>query len=293
MDLNERIRFSPVATRPPLQAPDGIRLIVWPIVVLETWDITRPMPRQVVPPPASRPTPDYVNWSWHEYEMRVAFWRLKAMFDAAGIVPSASINSSVCTTYAPVAEACRDAGWEFVAHGVTQRPAGEVTDEAAMIRQCVEEIAAFTGKRPRGWASPGLSQTPETVDHLTAAGLEYACDWVFDDQPVEIATRNGPLVAIPYTVDLNDVPTIALAKQPVQAFKQSICDSFDLLYAEGQASAQIMTLVLHPYICARPNRLKYIEEAFAYMRRPGVAFWTGEQILDWHLAARPASPEPA
>ena len=103
MELNERIHYQPIVGRRPLIDPQGVRLIVWPIVVLETWELSRPMPRQVVPPPASRPTPDYLNWSWHEYEMRVAFWRLKAMFDKAGIIPSASINSSVCKVYPAVA----------------------------------------------------------------------------------------------------------------------------------------------------------------------------------------------
>ncbi len=286
MELNQRIRYAPIVSRPPLPGPDDTRLIIWPIVVLETWDITRPMPRQVVPPPAARPTPDYLNWSWHEYEMRVAFWRLKAMFDRAGIVPSASINSAVCRAYPEVAEACRDGGWEFIAHGLMQRPLHEIDDELAMMRQCVAEIEAFTGKRPRGWASPGISQTQQTVDNLTAAGLQYACDWVFDDQPVEIATANGPLIALPYTVDLNDVPSIAIARQPIQVFKQSICDAFDQLYSEGADSVRIMTLVLHPYICATAHRIKYISDAFAYMQRPGVAFWTGERILDWYTSTR-------
>jgi len=286
VEFNERVQYSPIPNRPPLASSKELRLIVWPIVVLETWDIGRPMPRQIVPPPAARPVPDYMNWSWHEYEMRVAFWRLKAMLDGKGIKPSVSINSAVCTTYREVAEACRDAGWEFVAHGVTQRPAGEIADEPAMIAQCIDEISAFTGKRPRGWASPGASQTRDTVDHLAGAGLEYACDWVLDDQPFEIETKHGPLIGLPYTVDLNDVPTIALARQPIQAFKQTICDAFDCLYREAESSVRIMTIVLHPYICATPARMKYIEEAFTYMERAGVVFWSGDTILDWYKSAR-------
>src|SRR5258708_12579180 len=99
MDFNERDQCSPIPTRPPLASSKELRLIVWPIVVLETWEIGRPMPRQAVPPPASRPVPDYMNWSWHEYEMRVAFWRLKAMLDSKGIKPTVSINSPARTTY--------------------------------------------------------------------------------------------------------------------------------------------------------------------------------------------------
>jgi peptidoglycan/xylan/chitin deacetylase (PgdA/CDA1 family) len=240
------------------------------------------MPRQVVPPPAAQAVPDYLNWSWHEYEMRVAFWRVKTMFDRHAITPSISINSAVCTTYPEVADACRHARWEFVAHGVTQRPVNEITDEPAMIRQCLDEIEAFTGRRPRGWASPGLAQTKDTVDHLTAEGIEYACDWVLDDQPFDIETKNGTLVGLPYTVDLNDVPAIAVLRQPIQQYKQSICDAFDRLYMDAHSGLRVLTIVLHPYICGASHRMRYIEEAFAYMFRPDVGFWSGEQILDWY-----------
>ncbi len=45
-------------------------------------------------------------------------------------------------------------------------------DQRAAIRQTVEAIRDFTGKAPRGWESPGLAETYETIDHLAAAGIE-------------------------------------------------------------------------------------------------------------------------
>ena len=48
-----------------------------------------------------------------------------------------------------------------------------------------------------------------------------------------------------------------------------------------------MALVVHPYIMGAPHRLSYFREALEHIRsRPGVVFWTGEQILDWYLAAQ-------
>lgn len=282
LELDRRFSYSAIDDRPALKLPDGGRLVVWPIVVLEKWEITRPIPRQVVPPP--RPVPDYLNWSWHEYGMRVAFWRLKAMLDGHGIKPSVSINSAVCSAYPRIAEACRDSGWEFVGHGVVQRPVSEITDEPAMIAQSIKELEQFTGKKTRGWASPGIAQSKESLDYLAAAGIEYACDWVFDDQPVELETSHGNVLAIPYSVDLNDVPAMAIHRQSPQQYQQSICDAFDQLYADASTSARVLTLVLHPYICAATHRMRYLEQAFAHMKRDDVVFWTGEQILDWYRA---------
>ncbi len=67
-----------------LKLPDGLRLILWPLISLEQWDIARPMARMVITPPQGQPMlPDHPNWSWHEYGMRVGFWRLKKVFRAA------------------------------------------------------------------------------------------------------------------------------------------------------------------------------------------------------------------
>jgi hypothetical protein len=79
---------------------------------------------------------------------------------------------------------------------------------------------------------------------------------------------------------------MVIGRQPVQAFKQSICDAFDCLYAESESSVRIMTIVLHPYVCATPHAMRYIDEAFGHMQHPGVAFWSGDRILDWYRSAR-------
>ena len=45
----ERAPYSAIVDRPPLKLPGGARLVVWTIVNLESWDIARPMARQVLP----------------------------------------------------------------------------------------------------------------------------------------------------------------------------------------------------------------------------------------------------
>src|ERR1041384_7889948 len=39
MQPQERLAFSAIDTRPPLQLPDGLRLILWPLLSLEQWAI--------------------------------------------------------------------------------------------------------------------------------------------------------------------------------------------------------------------------------------------------------------
>ena len=78
MHPRERLAYSPIEGRPLLKFPKGVRLVIWPVLALEEWDMSRPMARMVISPPQGQPMlPDHPNWSWHEYGMRVGFWRLK------------------------------------------------------------------------------------------------------------------------------------------------------------------------------------------------------------------------
>jgi allantoinase len=280
----ERMAYSAIVDRPRLSLPDGARLVVWPIVNVEEWEIARPMARQVLPAPTGvAVVPDVPNWAWHEYGMRIGFWRLKAALDRFGIVPTLSINGQVCNTYPRVAGAARDAGWEFMAHGFVQMPTHQVDDQRAMIARTVETIEKFTGERPTGWLAPGLTETLETVDHLAEAGIRYIGDWVLDDQPVPLQTAHGELVAMPYSVELNDIPMMAVQHHESQVFVQRVKDSFDRLYEEGRDGARVMGVAVHPFLSGVPHRIKYFEQAFEYMLgHRDVLFWTGKRILEWY-----------
>jgi peptidoglycan/xylan/chitin deacetylase (PgdA/CDA1 family) len=157
-----------------------------------------------------------------------------------------------------------------------------VEDQRAAIRQTIEEIGSFTGKTPRGWESPGLTETYDTIDWLAEAGIEYVADWVLDDQPCLIRTSSRPIVSLPYTVEMNDIAMMVLQNHPSEEWLRRGIDHFDRLYMEGETSARVMAISIHPYISGAPHRIGYLEKLYAYiLQRPGVKLWTGEQILDW------------
>ena len=69
---------------PPLRLPKGERVAVWTIVNVENWSPDNAMPRTVLPPPMGQPLlPDIPNWAWHEYGMRVGFWRFLEVLERA------------------------------------------------------------------------------------------------------------------------------------------------------------------------------------------------------------------
>src|SRR5271166_3375553 len=228
---SERLDFSAINQRPKLALPDGARLAVWVIVNVEEWDPTQPMPRAVLTPPAGgAPMPDIPNWAWHEYGNRVGFWRMLEVFDRSRIRAVLAINGSAIQRYKPIAHAALERGWEFIGHGFSQRSMQKVADERDDIRRTAAAIRDFTGRPPRGWLGPGLTETWETPDLLVEEGFEYVCDWVLDDQPVWLKTRTKSIVNLPYTQECNDVAMMLIQHHNASEYYDRAIDQFEQLY---------------------------------------------------------------
>ena len=281
---SQRAEYSAIVDRPPLKLPNNARVIFWTIVNYEVWDIGRPMARQVIPAPTGQVLlPDVPNWSWHEYGMRVGAWRFYELFARLGIKPTLAANARICEDYPRVAEQAKKDGWEFMGHAYDQLPIHKNEDQAAMINRSMDVIEKFTGKRPVGWLGPGLTQTLETPELLKKAGVQYIGDWVYDDEPTVIRTTEGPLVTLPYTVELNDIPMMIVQHHESDYLLKRTIDQFDRLYAEGKDRAKVMALAIHPYISGQPHRIKYLEQIYDYVNKhEGVLHWNGEQIFDWY-----------
>jgi peptidoglycan/xylan/chitin deacetylase (PgdA/CDA1 family) len=264
-------------------------MAVWVIVNVEEWDPKETMPRTVLTPPAGgAPMPDVPNWAWHEYGNRVGFWRMLNVLDRLGIKAALAINGKAIATYEPIAKAAHERDWEFIGHGFGQKNMQKVADERDDIRKTKDAIREFTGRAPRGWLGPGLTETWETPDILVEEGFDYVCDWVLDDEPVVLKTRTAPIVNVPYTQECNDVAMMLIQHHKASEYRDRAIDQFEQIYDDSPHSARIMALVVHPYIMGAPHRLKYFAAALEHIKRYNdVVFWTGEQIFDWYLLQRP------
>lgn len=288
---HERIAYSAIVDRQPLKLPGKARMAVWIIVNIEEWNPQETMPRTVLTPPAGgAPMPDIPNWAWHEYGNRVGFWRLLDALDDHGIKAVLAINGTAVGTYSAISRAALDRSWEFMGHGFTQKNMQKVANEREDIRKTVQVIEKFTGKRPRGWLGPGLTETWETPDLLVEEGFDYVCDWVLDDQPVVLKTRTKPIVNVPYTQECNDVAMMLIQHHKASEYHDRAMDQFEQIYHDSASSARVMALVVHPYIMGVPHRARHFRRVLEKISRlPDVVFWTGEQIYDWYLGERPGA----
>jgi len=280
----QRFEYSAISQRPRWQLPDGKRIAVYTVVNVEEWDIEKPIVREYVTSPAGVVTvPNVPNWAWHEYGMRVGIWRLLECIAQRGLRASAAINARVCMGPAePVARAMLDAGWDFMGHGYHQAALHTVADQQENIRDSFNALSDYTGKPPKGWLGPGLHETLDTLDYLAEAGFKFVTDWPMDEQPVTMRTSSGPMVAMPYSMELSDLPMMVVQQHQSRVWLERAIDQFDRLYDEGADQPRVMSMSVHPYIMGVPHRIKYFEAAYDHMlQHDDVWFATAEEIYDW------------
>jgi peptidoglycan/xylan/chitin deacetylase (PgdA/CDA1 family) len=281
-----RAPYSAIVDRPPLKLPNGARVAVWVCVNVEEWEFGAAMARTLIPAPqGASVTPDVPNYSWYDYGMRVGFWRFKEVLDRHGIKATVSLNSNVCASTPRIVEACLESDWELMGHGVVQRVLPREPDERAVIRRTIDQIEAFSGRKMRGWMGPGLHETYDTPDILVEEGIEYCADWVNDVQPYPMRVKQGTLISIPYTVELNDIPIYLVQQHRSPELYERGLDEFETLHREGAESARVMCVSVHPYITGAAHRIKYFDRLFAELkRRDGAVFMRAGEILDWYRA---------
>jgi peptidoglycan/xylan/chitin deacetylase (PgdA/CDA1 family) len=96
-------------------------------------------------------------------------------------------------------------------------------------------------------------------------------------------TRKGSIVAIPYTLEIGDIPVFLQHGGSGDDFQRMIVDQFDTMYEEGGKQPRVLSIALHPFLIGHPFRARYLERALAHIRRHD-AVWitTGGAITGWY-----------
>lgn len=277
--------YSPIISREPIRWPGNARIAVWVIPNIEYFRYDLPSPAALNPISANW-QPDTINYSWRDYGVRVGVWRLMDVLDRYRCRATVALNSEVCRAYPMIVKEGLKRGWEFMGHGVTNsiRLYGLKEDEErAAIRESIETLKEFTGEAPRGWLGPGLAETYKTLEILAEEGIGYVGDWVNDDQPYPFSVRDGTLLSMPYSLEINDILIFIYQYQGSDDFYRIVCDQFDVLYEEGAANGRVMGIALHPYIIGVPYRIKSLDRALRYItQHAGVWLATGREIESWY-----------
>ena len=283
---NPRVPHELSSNRKKLSPPDGKPIIVHTVMNIEYWPFDKNMPRGILPPPhgKSPEPPDLPNYSWVEYGMRVGLPRLFKLFHENDIPVSAFINAQVAEIYPSAFDQVCKLNWELVGHGWFQESLRVAKDEEHVIKKSLDLLRKLSGQSVRSWFGPAGGETEKTPEFLKDNGIEFLHDWLIDELPCWMRTKLGPIVAMPYTFELNDVPIWTVQNNSCDEMKKRVDATLNIFDEEKLYNTKIITLALHPHIVGVPQNFYYLKKIIEDLRkRDDVIFMTSSQIGDWFV----------
>lgn len=282
--------WSPITRRAPWHLPNDARVALWVVPNIEHYEYM-PGPVRVRNPWPRMPHPDVLGYSLRDYGNRVGVWRMLDVMDRYSIRCTVSLNLAVYDMYPDIMEACEKRGYDTLCHGIYNTSyLWDMADEEqrAYLADCHARFTGLTGRKLRGWFSPGVSYTPSTLDLVAEAGFDWCADLYHDDQPTRLNAGAGSMVSVPYSMDLNDAVFYRYDMEG-EEFYRIVTDHFDTVWREGATIPRVMCIALHPYMMGQPHRIKYLDKALAYiLSHSGVWQTTGSELADCWLAQFPA-----
>ncbi|MEM9146218.1 MAG: polysaccharide deacetylase family protein [Pseudomonadota bacterium] len=239
------------------------------------------------------------NYAWRDYGNRVGLWSLLELLDALDLPAAHNVNAHAALDDPALVARLRARlaqGDEIVAHGRSNAERQDALTEAAetrLIAETTEVLAQTFGVRPEGWLGPYLAQSPHTPDLLAEAGYRYLQDWPADDQPFWMRTRAGPILSVPYSIELNDSPALVFRQHTGREFEAMIIDQFDEMLEQSQHRPLVFSLVLHSFVVGQPFRLRALRRALQHIHAHCDRLWlTTPGAVAAHVAALPPGTVP-
>lgn len=275
---NPPFHYSPITERPPLFWPGGARVAVY--IGLNVEHFLPDRPSTSIWPGTADLQPDPLNYGWRDYGARVGIWRTIESLDRHGVRPSVLLNSAVIEHHPQIIAAGRERGWVWLAHGRTNSILHNgfgVDEERRLLAEITAAIAEATGRAPRGWMGPGLTETHHTPQLLAELGYRYVLDWTNDDQPYPLTVPG--MLSVPYSVELNDLLLFGKGCTGPE-FVQIVIDQYEQLSADAaNGSGRVLAFALHPFVIGQAFRHKYFDQVLAYLAsRPDVWLTTSDDI---------------
>jgi peptidoglycan/xylan/chitin deacetylase (PgdA/CDA1 family) len=252
----------------------------------------------------------------------VAIPRILDLLEQHEISTTFFVPGHSARAYPQLTREIRDRGHEIGHHGwVHENPAHfDLEGEREVFRRGLEALEEVAGVRPRGYRSPSVDFSPNTIDILLENGILYdsSCSgsdftpyylrqgdrWP-SDAPYEFG-RSVDLVEIPFYWGLSDfahfefVAGFTVAQNTASAVREIWQGEFG--YAYEHCLGGMYTLTLHPQSIGRGHRLVMLERLIEHMRsKDGVVFepmgafaerWREEHPLEQWLRTNPIHAAP-
>ena len=230
--------------------------------------------------------------SIYEYGSRAGFWRLWRMFTSRNIPVTVYGVATALARNPDVVAAMKEADWEIASHGLKWIEYANMAEEEerAHMQEAIRLHEEVTGSHPLGWYTGRCSMNTRKLV-MEEGGFLYDSDSYADDLPYWVEGPSGPHLVIPYTLDANDMRfATPQGFNSGDQFFAYLKDSFDTLYAEGEAgSPKMMNIGLHCRLVGRPGRAAALARFLDYVASHEKV-WLARRIdIAWHWHAHHAA----
>jgi len=240
--------------------------------------------------PMGNPLPggvlDHQALGWADYGWRTGVWEVLDVLEGHGVSATFYVSGLLTETAPDSVVAITEGGHELAAHGWAQNRIPAVLqreEHEKEVRQCRQALEEIGRQRPRGWVSPRCTPGQDTAEILARAGYTWFGD-VFDtDLPYTLQTAGGAVTALPFGLEVNDLPMTVRYGRPMSDMVSSFAH-----VARAQARRRRpghIDVTLHAHVGCRPPGLLALSEIIDAAREAGMDVATRATVADRFLAA--------
>lgn len=226
-------------------------------------------------------TLDTAHLHWSEYGWTTGIYRLLEVVESVGIKATIGFNGAVVEEAPEAVKRAHEGGHLLRGHAWAQdifQPYMTREEEDADIKRFVAAFENCVGERPYGFGSPRGTTSEHTAELLVRNGFRWMVDAMNSDVPYQHETPAGPIVIVPWTMDINDLPmTIKYGNQP-NIYPNTLKDILDGYHTIGSPNA-VLDLGVHAHIFGRPNGAIQFKKALEMVKACDFAWITNREEL--------------
>ncbi len=273
--------------------PENKKLAISVSVMLEGWTDDSAPGLGPMGNPLKAGVLDTQARSWAEYGPRVGAWRLLDVLNAEQVKAVFYSSGILADRYPDLMKAIVGEGHELAAHAWAQNivPAYQAYDEElADLRRSMMALKANSGVAPRGWISPRATPSMNTPTLLAGEGIRWYADAFDRDLPYVVEAERGKIVAIPFTVEVNDVPLYVRYGNEPTVFTHTLKTILDGWTSIG-APFGCLDITAHAHVFGRPVGAMMLRESIKLAKECAFGWMATHAVLAdlWH----PTKPERA
>lgn len=272
---------------PQFRFPDGRRIAVVFNIAYEAWSDGK---APGIGPMGNVLQPGYFDTnahSWANFGPVRGIQRLLGIAERNGVKTSVMVNGVLAERYPETVRRIHALGHEVLAHSWGMDVIPVYLDEAAERANIQRNVAALervTGVRPAGWISPRGTGSLVSPRLLAEEGFLWHGDCNDDELPYVVETGRRRLVAIPLTMDVNDLPHSVRYGNPPRALLELFTDT--LAAARTREDVPLMIdVTAHTHVYGRAFGAWVFDAAMRVAKRARDV-WTGTRAeLALHVLA--------